>query len=218
MATAPRRRASRIVGRWSCAAELANRSPGHPDDYCAICATIFLLSSSFVAAAPQLPLPVASEPVEHVASAVIVFIAPRRAPSDPADLRSRDLRSALTFDVAVRSRATVAGLNAALSSHSIRRDSATRSRAGRFCHALQSKAGVMFVRAHRASSYRTCRAYLLGGPNRPHLTVSTAATYAQVTLPQLTVRAARKVPAKPRVAPHRVVAAPARTVPPISAA
>ena len=58
----------------------ANRSPGHPDDYCAICATIFLLSSSFVAAAPQLPLPVASEPVEHVASAVIVFIAPRRAP------------------------------------------------------------------------------------------------------------------------------------------
>ena len=85
-------------------------SPGHPDDYCAICATIFLLSSSFVAAAPQLPLPVASEPVEHVASAVIVFIAPRRVPSNPADLRSRDLRSMLTFDVAVRSPATVAGV------------------------------------------------------------------------------------------------------------
>ncbi len=76
----------------------------------------------------------------------------------------------------------------------------------------------MFVRAYRASSYRTCRAYLLSGSALLALTVSTAATYAQVTLPQLTVRAAKKVPAKPRVAPHRIVAAPARTVPPISAA
>ena len=58
----------------------ANRSPSRPDDYCAICASIFLLSSSFVAAPPQLPLPVASQPVEHVASFVVVFIAPRRAP------------------------------------------------------------------------------------------------------------------------------------------
>src|SRR3974390_1288646 len=32
---------------------------GHPGDYCDICATVSLLSLSFVAAAPQLPLPVA---------------------------------------------------------------------------------------------------------------------------------------------------------------
>ena len=80
----------------------------------------------------------------------------------------------------------------------------------------------MFVRTYRESSYRTCRAYLLCGSALLVLTVSTAAAYAQVTLPELTVRAAKKTPAKPRVAPHRIVAAPAPAaaplVQPISAA
>ena len=80
----------------------------------------------------------------------------------------------------------------------------------------------MFVRTYRESSYRTCRAYLLCGSALLVLTVSTAAAYAQVTLPELTVRAAKKTPAKPRVAPHRIVASPAPAaaplVQPISAA
>src|ERR1700756_2946296 len=45
----------------------------HGDDYCAICATIALLSSSFVAAAPQLPVPVISRTIEHGDAVVAVF-------------------------------------------------------------------------------------------------------------------------------------------------
>jgi hypothetical protein len=56
-----------------------DRSSHHTDDYCAICATISLLSSSFVAAAPQLALPLATHVVEHVGRVVVVVIAPRRA-------------------------------------------------------------------------------------------------------------------------------------------
>jgi Protein of unknown function (DUF2946) len=58
----------------------SDRSSGHPDDYCPICATISLLSSSFVAEAPQLPVPIASRPLEHLQSVASVFVAKRRAP------------------------------------------------------------------------------------------------------------------------------------------
>jgi hypothetical protein len=68
------------------AADQANSTPAdhpskHPDDTCAICATISLLSNSFVAAAPQLPLPVVVHAVEHTDHVVVVaVIATRRAP------------------------------------------------------------------------------------------------------------------------------------------
>jgi len=53
----------------------------HNDDYCAICATMYLLNSSSVPEAPQLrPLPFVSQPIEHFDGVTAVFIAPRRAP------------------------------------------------------------------------------------------------------------------------------------------
>jgi hypothetical protein len=67
------------------AADNSNAPPGdqpskHGDDYCPICAAISLLSNSFVAAAPQLPLPVVAHAVEHADRVVVTAIAPRRAP------------------------------------------------------------------------------------------------------------------------------------------
>jgi hypothetical protein len=49
------------------------------DDYCAICATISLLSNAFVAVPPQLTLPVAFHTVEHADRGTAAFIVPRRA-------------------------------------------------------------------------------------------------------------------------------------------
>jgi hypothetical protein len=49
-------------------------------DYCEICATISLLSTSFVAQPPQLPVPFASRIVDHVDRVAGIFISPRRAP------------------------------------------------------------------------------------------------------------------------------------------
>ena len=57
-----------------------NRPANHTDDYCAICASIYLLGSSFVAAAPPLPLPVVSYAIEHVDRVAAAVITPRRAP------------------------------------------------------------------------------------------------------------------------------------------
>ena len=53
-------------------------APDNTNDYCDICATVSLLSSSFVAAPPQLPLPVASRTVEHRLVAAAAFVAPKR--------------------------------------------------------------------------------------------------------------------------------------------
>jgi len=50
------------------------------DDYCAICATIFLAANSFLPPAPQLPVPFVSRPIEHFARVAVDFIVPRRAP------------------------------------------------------------------------------------------------------------------------------------------
>jgi hypothetical protein len=58
----------------------ADQPSKHPDDTCAICATISLLSNSFVAAAPQLPLPVVSYAVKYTDRVVVAAIATRRAP------------------------------------------------------------------------------------------------------------------------------------------
>jgi len=52
----------------------SNQPVNHGDDYCAICATIALIGSSLVAAAPMLPLPRLGEtvaPVGRVAGLVV---------------------------------------------------------------------------------------------------------------------------------------------------
>ena len=55
--------------------------PGNDaDDYCAICATIYLAANSFVPQAPQLPAFFASRLIEHFDRVAVTFIAPRRTP------------------------------------------------------------------------------------------------------------------------------------------
>jgi hypothetical protein len=58
----------------------SNRPANHTDDYCAICATIYLLSASSVAEAPQLSLRLVSDAIEHVDLVAVAFVAPQRAP------------------------------------------------------------------------------------------------------------------------------------------
>jgi hypothetical protein len=45
------------------ASQAPARNQGHDDDYCAICASIFLASSAFAPTPPQLPLPAGFQPV-----------------------------------------------------------------------------------------------------------------------------------------------------------
>ena len=49
------------------------------DDFCAICATIHLASSSFLPDAPLLPVPFASRTIEHFGHFSFIFVSPRRA-------------------------------------------------------------------------------------------------------------------------------------------
>jgi len=51
------------------------------DDYCPICATTYLTSTSFLPQAPQLPVPFVSRTIQHFDSiAAVFFIAPLRPP------------------------------------------------------------------------------------------------------------------------------------------
>lgn len=55
--------------------------PGNDgDDYCAVCASIYLAASSFVPQAPQLPVPAVSQTVEHGDHATVLCVIPRRTP------------------------------------------------------------------------------------------------------------------------------------------
>jgi hypothetical protein len=58
----------------------SDRPAKHGDDYCAICATISLLSASFAAQPPQLPLPFVSRVIEHVDRVTVALVAPRCTP------------------------------------------------------------------------------------------------------------------------------------------
>jgi hypothetical protein len=71
-----------IAGSGAQASQLPAPHPGNDgdDDYCAICATIFLAANSFLPPAPQLPVPFVSRPIEHFARVAVDFIVPRRAP------------------------------------------------------------------------------------------------------------------------------------------
>jgi hypothetical protein len=76
---------ARAGAGWITAAKAPSAPPSpaqHPtsdaDDYCAICATIHLASTSFLPEAPQLPVPFVSQTVEHFHPVAFVFIAPQR--------------------------------------------------------------------------------------------------------------------------------------------
>ena len=50
------------------------------DDYCPICASIYLAANSFVPEAPHLPVPLVSQDVEPFDSIADILVLPRRAP------------------------------------------------------------------------------------------------------------------------------------------
>jgi len=58
-----------------------HQQPSRTNDYCAICATILLLNSSFAPVAPQpFSLPLDSQSVQHIDRLAAVFITPQRTP------------------------------------------------------------------------------------------------------------------------------------------
>jgi hypothetical protein len=79
---------ARAFAAWSASVPVADNSQPppagpqshHTDDYCAICATVHLLGSSFAAQAPQLPLPFISAAIEHFDRVSLAFVSSRRAP------------------------------------------------------------------------------------------------------------------------------------------
>ncbi len=71
-----------LSGSAAQASQLPAPHPGNDadDDYCAICATIFLAATTFLPPAPQLPVPSVSQTIERFARVAVDFIVPRRAP------------------------------------------------------------------------------------------------------------------------------------------
>ncbi len=71
-----------LSGSAAQASQLPAPHPGNDgdDDYCAICATIFLAATTFLPPAPQLPVPSVSQTIERSDHVPVVFIASRRAP------------------------------------------------------------------------------------------------------------------------------------------
>jgi hypothetical protein len=80
----------KLAGSSNIASAAASNAPSsqqnpapHPaneaDDFCAICATIHLVSSSFLPDAPLLPVPFASRAVEHFGSFTFISVSPQRA-------------------------------------------------------------------------------------------------------------------------------------------
>jgi hypothetical protein len=61
--------------------KLPAQNPSDDDDYCAVCASIFLASTSFMAEPPKLPVPTGFERIALTFTGVEIGIsAPRRAP------------------------------------------------------------------------------------------------------------------------------------------
>ena len=52
---------------------------GEADDYCAICAAVHLTASSLLPDAPLLPVPFASQTIEHSGYFNFTFVSPQRA-------------------------------------------------------------------------------------------------------------------------------------------
>jgi hypothetical protein len=67
------------VGRPTHTAQsLPAQQPGDKDDYCAICASLYLAANSFVPLPPPLPVPLRSSAIAHIDDGAAMFIAPRR--------------------------------------------------------------------------------------------------------------------------------------------
>ncbi len=60
------------------AQSLPSPPPGDKDEYCAICASIYLAAGSFVPPPPLLPVPLASITIAHFDRAAFVLVAPQR--------------------------------------------------------------------------------------------------------------------------------------------
>jgi hypothetical protein len=58
--------------------QIPAQNPSDDDDYCAICASIYLASTSFAPLPPQLPVPIGFSRVEQSFVAAFGIIAPRR--------------------------------------------------------------------------------------------------------------------------------------------
>jgi len=54
------------------------QTPSDDDDYCTICASIYLVSTSMAAQPPALPVPVGSLRIKHPIVAADAIVAPRR--------------------------------------------------------------------------------------------------------------------------------------------
>lgn len=54
------------------------QNPGDDDDYCAICASIYLASTTFVSHAPPLPVPLGFERIVHSYASARGSLKPRR--------------------------------------------------------------------------------------------------------------------------------------------
>ena len=71
-----------VSGSGAQASQLPAPQPSNDadDDYCVICATIFLAATTFLPPAPQPPVPSASQTIERFDRVPVVSIASRRAP------------------------------------------------------------------------------------------------------------------------------------------
>jgi hypothetical protein len=58
--------------------QLPAQNPGDDDDYCAICASIYLASTSLTSQAPPLPVPLGFQTIEHSFGTDRGIVAPRR--------------------------------------------------------------------------------------------------------------------------------------------
>jgi hypothetical protein len=57
---------------------LPAQNPADNDDYCAICASIFLVATSFVSEPPKLPVPIGFALIRHSVAVTHAIAAPRR--------------------------------------------------------------------------------------------------------------------------------------------
>jgi hypothetical protein len=115
----------------------SQQNPAHhpandADDFCAICATIHLASSSFLPDAPLWPAPFASRTIEHFSYFNFTFVLPQRAAfqSRAPPLGRFPVVADLTPSPRVRA-GNGAQTKAAIRPFSICRNSATSNSAGR---------------------------------------------------------------------------------------
>src|ERR1700722_9618390 len=71
-------RASHIAAAAQASRQLPAQNPSDDDSYCAICASIFLASTSFVSQPPPLPVPAGFHRIEHALGTAFGIIEPRR--------------------------------------------------------------------------------------------------------------------------------------------